>query len=148
QGWQTLLERWEQWDGTILRNPEVYRDALWVEEALTNLVLGRLIQAYGFEHAAPRYTFGLRRAWLLRLMQDEAVWSKLGLKREDAAAHIFRQVTRRPIGTGYALANRSRAQHPFAANVPLVGALFAVAEPPQTGSPYVVRVESPRAIAS
>jgi penicillin G amidase len=146
--WQSILRHWQSWDGYIQTNPEVYRDALYLEERLTNLILSRLELAYRQTAELPLYRYGLRRAWLLQLLEQPEIWQKLGLDAKDVAQTIMAELMKRPIGVAYALKNRWAAQHPFVATVPLFGSLFAVEQIPQMGSPHVVRVESAEAIAS
>lgn len=152
-GQEEIVAGWRSWDGLAASGPEVFTQLDFAERALTKLLLGRVKRHFDGKSDAPmqRYVWDLKRAWVLKLLEADGNFAAFGLSEPEVAAYLLERVEKERAAGGlpvYTEANRWRAQHPFVAEVPLLGRLFKVEEYPQPGFYELVRMEAPEYGAS
>ncbi len=136
-----------KWDGVAFAHEHAYALARTAERALFDGLLGRVKAAFlPPEDRAVGYPGRMRDAWIRRVLADPAAAARFGTSWAELAAEALSAAAAGP--TGYIVANRWQAQHPFVGRVPLLGDLFRVAEVAQWGDADLVRVERPRFGAS
>ena len=155
---EATLARWRQWDGVAARSgvpladeaarrdAASFTDALRMEEKLMALAVGRVRRhRMTAVDADLPYRARMDSAWVIRVLEADDGVRVFGFEAADLADHLLE--TALAGGPPYHELNRWRAQHPLA-QVPVLGALFAVREPEQRGHIAVPRVEAPRYGAS
>lgn len=145
----TLLSGWKNFRGVAKDDPASFKQALAVEAALENILIGRVKKHLlsGGDRGLP-YNHRLSRAWMLVTLETKDGTKTFGVEEAELAQRLLSIASRTPPEPSYAQENAWSAQHPFADRVPLLGDMFRVATPPQYGSRHVPRVEGPRFGAS
>lgn len=136
---------WRGWDGNSRSNPRAFTEAGVVEEELTNLLIGRVREAFlRNEPDDATYIAANRRAWILAVLAapgDEGL-TPFGLTASEVAQHLLRTVlAQRPTMVLHPQSNKWGGQHPFVGRVPIIGSLFAVTEFEQWGAIDLVAAE-------
>jgi penicillin amidase len=136
---------WAAWDSTSQGDPIAFEEAGFAEDELTQLLLGRVRARFltdADKDVAYRWAF--RRAWLLAVLQapDDRGFAVFGLRGPDVARLLLKKLAAHGPFTPHQDANRSLAQHPFVGNVPVLGSLLRVDEPPQWGASDVVMAQT------
>ncbi len=143
--YQDLVMRWQAWDGFAESDEKTYSEAILIDRWLTEICLERVREKFlPHEPEDLKYWHPLRRAWLIRVMQEEDGLSVFGLKNAKVAQSLADRVLSRTSRLPYPLANRFQKQHPFVEAIPVIGQFFSVTEYPQWGSYTTVRLERPK----
>lgn len=146
---EPLLGRWKAWDGDTGADPATYTEAIEAQDELMRLCLERVrAQLLPADAQALPYETRQPSAWMITMLEDQDGPAVFGLDPDELADHLVKTVlSKAKDRVPHPLSNRWRAQHPLA-KVPVIGAYFAVDEPPQRGSHPVPRVEAPKYGAS
>jgi len=141
-----LIAGWKDWSGRGEDNQQVFTQAVAIDRLLMNLLMGRIKKNYyAGVNDLPAYEFRLRKAWVLTLLQDDGNFLAFGIDANELANFLVKELAKKVAGKTwelYADTNRWRGQHPLA-KFPVIGQLFKIPEPPQTGFGTMVKAEQP-----
>lgn len=146
---KALVATWKGWDGSSRSNTRAFTQSTLAEAELSSVLLARVKDAFLADDAEVPYRWQLRRAWLLRLLEDQKAGESdplkaFGLSGFELALHLVDHLVKAdPTLVLHPKANKWQAQHPFVGRVPLIGGLFAVAEPEQWGAADLIAAEQP-----
>ncbi len=139
--------KWQQWDGKITSNTDIFQQADFLQQTLLQLLLQR-VRSHLDHTPNVQYEWPLANAWLLKILTTPDGMQVFGLEDNTVADYLLQQLAMQP-KTHYAWKNRWQVQHPFVTALPYhLGKYFALKEYPQVGAYRVVRVEAPKFGAS
>lgn len=138
-------QRWRVWSGNSVEDAQTFAEADVIEKEMTKVFVSRVSEHLlsGDDKKEDYYWF-MRRAWLLTVLvqPDDKGTAIFGVNDRELASHLVKHTFASPV-VSHEKANRWGAQHPFVANVPVLGKLFAVKDIDQYGSGDLVRAEKP-----
>lgn len=150
-----LLARWQQFKGLAESQPHIFTQAHQLDLLLTNTLLARVKrQFFSKKETAdlPKYKSTMRRAWILRLTESERACLSFGVSCARLATYLVSEMAKalksdayaKKLGLNFRLYSEQNAwavQHPFVSRIPVLGQLFQVASPEQTGFVRLVKAE-------
>ena len=134
-------EAWKKWDGSSKSESGLFYGVGIAETSLLNLLLARVQEHFVEEESfAVPYRSRMQRAWILEMFLQNEAFMAFGLSKKDVASHLFKVIDETSIKK-HEEENRWASQHPFVDNIPLLGELFKVANPKQSGAIDTVSAE-------
>lgn len=137
--------RWRNWDGSSATDPLTFAESELIEKEMTRVFISRVAETFSSEvDKKEDYFWFMRRAWLLTvLLEPEDKGTRIfGVDDKELAAYLVTYLAEQDV-VPHHISNKWTAQHPFVANVPLIGKIFAVSEIEQYGAGDLVAAEKP-----
>ncbi len=137
-----LLHRWRTWDGRTESDPTALEAARQLHRILLRLLIGKVRTQLPDEFAQIPYFSRQQSALTLTVIQNPDGLAAFGLERAATVNWLLEQVILKK-RDDFPYYNRWQAQHPLA-DLPFLGRAFKIAEMPQVGHGYALRVEGPQ----
>lgn len=141
------FESWKKWNGNAAEQKLIFTQMDFMMRELENTLLGRIKEEFALNVAdMPKYSHYLKRAWIVRLLENPAKFELFGFTQQEIASHLILRLKNREKEKALVLydeANRWKKQHPFVGSLPILGEIFRISEPKQVGFDLLVRVEDP-----
>lgn len=140
---KTLVDQWRQWDGFAESNPQVFNDAIHIENLLNKLLITKARQHLLAKNDTTLYTSTMSSGWLLTLLKSPIGFEVFGFNNQVLANHLLTEIKHKRTSTPYDYQqnNTWQTQHVFANAIPFVGKEFAIEALPQKGYSGLVRKE-------
>jgi penicillin amidase len=137
-------QKWIEWSGDAAEDKLVFTQMDYMIRLMENILLLRIKDAFAGEIDLPEYKHYLKRAWIVRLLEQPEKFSIFGFSPNELSSHLIEKLRARESSEPLPLydeVNRWKSQHPFVGRIPLLGELFRISEPKQLGFDQLVRVE-------
>jgi len=149
--YQLMVGQWEKWDHHASSAPEVFTDAVFIQDKLFELLISKVKKmVLKKDIKKTPYLWARGNAWLIKVLSIKNGLNIFGHDNTEVANWLAEKVikNRQKNKGNYSKENQWKAQHPFVKTVPFLGKKFKIKEYPQPGYSGLVRKESPHSGAT